>query len=378
MLRHLLSLVLLAPLACRPDRPLEQPQPVAATATPATDGEPIAPAVALGYPKAARGEVSDSYHGVAIADPYRWLEQMDSPETRAWIEAENAITSAQLEAIPARAKLRARLEQLWDFERWGVPTREGDNLVVTRNDGLQNQAPTWVIDKQGKQRILLDPNTLSADGTVALAGQSVSDDGKQLAYGVSASGSDWQVWKIRDVATATDASDELQWIKFSGPSWTHDGKGLYYPRYDAPKPGESLSGENLGQKVFFHRLGTPQSADTLVYARRDQPKWGFEPEVTDDGRWLVVTVKLGTDPKTSIVLQDLRKPAKARKSIELLPGFTARWRLVGSDGDTLWFVTDDGAPRGKLIALDARKPSRRTVLIPESMRTLQGVSVVGG
>ncbi|MBC8067803.1 MAG: S9 family peptidase, partial [Deltaproteobacteria bacterium] len=376
MLRHLLRIALLAPLACRPDRPVESPQSETTTA-PAPAREPTAAPAPLAYPAATRGDVTDSYHGVAIADPYRWLEDMASPETRAWIEAENAITSAQLEQIPARAKLRARLEQLWDYERWGVPTREGDNLVVARNDGLQNQSPIWVLDKQGKQRVLLDPNTLSSDGTVALAGQAVSEDGRTMAYGVSASGSDWQQWRLRDVATGTDKADVLEWIKFTGPSWTKDGKGLYYPRYDEPKPGQSLSGENYGQKVFFHQVGTPQSADTLVYARADQPKWGYEPEVTDDGRWLVITVKLGTDPKTSVVVQDLRKPTKARKSVELLPGFTARWRLVGSDGDKLWFMTDDGAPRGKLVAVDAKKPSRRTVLIPESMRTLQNVAVVG-
>jgi prolyl oligopeptidase len=234
-----------------------------------------------------------------------------------------------------------------------------------------------VLDKQGKERLLLDPNTLASDGTVALAGQAFSDDGTRMAYGTSSSGSDWQIWKIRDVASRSDATDELKWIKFSGPTWTKDGKGLFYPRYDEPKPGESLSGENYGQKVFFHEVGTPQSDDVLVYARKDKPKWGYDTKVTDDGRWLVMTVRIGTDPKNTIIVQDLRKPLKGRKSIELLPGFTARWRFVGSEGDTLWFVTDEGAPRGKLVAIDAKKPKQRKELIPESMRTLQGVNVVG-
>ncbi len=363
-------------LACRPDRPVEDPQPRYEQRPEADDSHDAAPSP-IAYPKATRGDTTDSYHGVTIADPYRWLEAMDSAETRAWIEAENAITTAHLEQIPARAELRARLQTLWDYERWGVPQREGDHLVVARNDGLQNQSPIYVLDKQGKERVLLDPNLLSADGTVALAGQAFDDGGSKVAYGVSASGSDWQVWKVRDVASGSDASDELKWIKFSGPAWTKDGKGLFYPRYDEPKAGESLSGENYGQKVFFHALGTPQSQDKLVYARKDQPKWGFETDVTDDGRWLVITVKLGTDPKTSIVVQDLRKPAKARKAIELLPGFSARWRMVGSEGDTLWFLTDEGAPRGKLVAIDVKHPKKRKVLIDESMRTLQSVAVVG-
>jgi prolyl oligopeptidase len=369
-----LSLVVAVLFACQPDRPVEPPI-VQQGGTKPDDAEPATTPIV--YPQATRGDTKDTYHGVTVADPYRWLEQMDSAETRAWIEAENEITFAHLEQIPARASLRDRLQQLWDFERWGVPSREGENLVVSRNDGLQNQSPIYVLDKAGAERVLIDPNVLSSDGTVALAGQEFSEDGQQMAYGTSASGSDWQIWKVRDVRTGKDASDELKWIKFSGPSWTKDGKGLFYPRYDEPKPGESLSGENYGQKVFFHQLGTPQSSDVLVYARKDQPKWGFETEVTDDGRWLVLTVKLGTDPKTSIVVQDLRKPIKARKSIELLPDFSARWRFIGSDGDTMWFLTDEGTPRGSLVAIDAKSPKKRRVLIPESMRTLQTVAVVG-
>jgi prolyl oligopeptidase len=328
------------------------------------------------YPESPRGETVDTYHGVTIADPYRWLEEMDSEQTRKWIDAQNDITFAHLGQIAARPRLQKRLQEVWDYERWGVPSREGNVLVVSRNDGLQNQAPIYKLDKDGKESLLLDPNVLSADGTVALASTVFSHDGSKLAYGVSASGSDWQTWKVRDVATATDASDELQWIKFTAPSWAKDGKGFFYARYDAPKAGRELESENYDQKLFFHRLGTPQSADTLVYSRPDQRKWGFEPKVSDDGRWLVITVKLGTDPKTSIFLQDLRKPIKARKTIELLPGFKARYRFVGSDGDTLWFLTDEGAPRGRLVAVPARPGGKRTVVIPESMRTLVAVELI--
>jgi len=331
----------------------------------------------MAYPESQRGDTVDTYHGVTIADPYRWLEEMDSAPTQAWIVAQNEITFRHLEQIAARPRLLARLQEVWDFERWGVPTREGDVLVVSRNDGLQNQSPIYKLDKDGNQSLLLDPNVLSADGTVALAGTVYSHDGSKLAYGVSASGSDWQTWKVRDVATSTDATDELQWIKFTAPSWAKDGSGFFYARYDAPKPGQGLSGENYDQKLFFHRLGTAQTADALVYSRPDQPKWGFEPEVSEDGRWLVITVKLGTAPQTSILLQDLRKPAKGRKTIELLPAFKARYRFVGSEGDTLWFLTDEGAPRGRLVAVSTTGGAKRKVVIPESMRTLVDVALVG-
>ena len=340
--------------------------------------EPIVPREPdLVYPDSPRGDAVDVYHGVTIADPYRWLEDMDSAQTRGWIEAQNRITFAHLEQIAARPRLLARLEEVWNFERWGVPSREGAALVVSRNDGLQNQAPIYTLDREGNQKLLLDPNLLAADGTVALAGTVFSHDGSKLVYGVSASGSDWQTWRVRDVASATDTTDELKWIKFTAPTWTKDGKGFFYARYAQPKPGEGLSGENYDQKVYFHRLGTAQTADTLVYSRPQEPKWGFEPKVSEDGRWLVITVKIGTDPKTTILLQDLRKPPKARKTVTLLGGFTARYRFVGSEGDTLWFLTDADAPRGKLVAISAKAASKPTDVVPESMRTLVDVHLVG-
>ncbi|MBX7080605.1 MAG: prolyl oligopeptidase family serine peptidase [Nannocystaceae bacterium] len=371
------ALLLSLALACTPKGAATDPPPADPSARGGMD--PIVPPAepAIAYPEAARGDVVDRYHGVAVADPYRWLEEMDSPQTRAWIDANNALTQAHLDKIAARPKLLARLEALWDFERWGVPTREGDALVVARNDGLQNQSPIYVLDAKGTERLLLDPNTLSPDGTVALAGQAFSHDGRKMAYGVSASGSDWQIWRVRDVATGKDEPDELKWIKFNGPAWAKDGKGFFYPRYDEPKAGAALTAENYDQKVYYHRMGTPQSADTLVYARPDERKWGFDPEVSEDGRWLVITVRIGTDPRNTILLQDLRKPAKGRATIELLPGFRARWRFVGNDGEQLYFLTDEDASRGKLVAIDVRKPESRRVLVPESMRTLVDVSMVG-
>ncbi len=374
-------LVLLSLLvACRAGTNLDvgpaTPPPVVDTPIGDADGPAAA---AITYPASERIDHVDDYHGTKVPDPYRWLEDMESEATRKWIGAQNDVTFAHLGTIPARKAIGERLKQLWNFERWSVPAREGKHLVVGKNDGLQNQNVLYVLDDAGQERVLLDPNTLSKDGTVALAGTVYTHDGSKVAYGLSASGSDWQVWKVRDVATGTDATDELKWIKFNEPTWAKDGRGFYYARYDEPKPGEELANLNFDQKVYWHELGTPQSADSLVYARPDHKEWGFDPEVTEDGRWLVITVRIGTDPKTSVFVQAAKRTAKKpAKTIEVLPGFTARFKVVGSQGDTLWLLTDDGAPRGRLVAVDITKPGKAhwKTLIPESMRTLTDVKVV--
>jgi len=336
---------------------------------------------ALRYPDAPRSEQQDLYHGVAVADPYRWLEAMDSPETRRWIDAENTLTAEQFAKIAARAPLEQRLRQLWNYERWGAPSLEGSRLVVAHNDGLQNQAVLYTLSASGsgERKPLLDPNGLSKDGTVALGHLAFSNDGKKMAYALTEAGSDWQVFRVRDVATATDTGDLLRWVKFSGASWSHDDQGFYYARFDEPKPGDELTGQNYDQKVYYHRLGQPQSADTLIYARPDHKEWGFGVTVSEDGRWLVLSVSVGTDPKNCIFIQDLRLPAAARKTSELLPGFSAKFEFIGNQGDTLWFLTDDAAPRRRVIAVDAHRPQKAAwhELIAEGPETLESVSVVG-
>ncbi|MEI9936557.1 MAG: prolyl oligopeptidase family serine peptidase [Pseudomonadota bacterium] len=332
----------------------------------------------LRYPDAPRGNQQDQYHGVAVADPYRWLEAMDSPETRRWIDAENALTAQQFSKIDARAALERRLRELWNYERWGAPAIEGSRLVVTHNDGLQNQAVLYTLSEGGERKPLLDPNALSKDGTVALGSFEFSNDGKRMAYGLAEAGSDWQVWRVRDVATATDTTDVLRWVKFSGASWSHDDRGFYYAGFDPPKPGDELTGQNYDQKVYYHRLGQPQSADTLIYARPDHKEWGFNANVSEDGRWLILWVGIGTDPKNCVFIQDLHLPAAARKTIELLPGFTAKFEFLGNDGDQLWFLTDDSAPRRRVVAIDVNHPERAAwrELIAEGPDTLESVSVV--
>ena len=270
------------------------------------------------YPEARKGHQVDDYHGTKVADPYRWLEDPDSSESRRWIEAENKITFRFLDAIPQRAAIKARLKQLWDYERYGVPFKEQSHFFFTKNSGLQNQSVVYTTDSFAETpRELIDPNALSKDGTVALSGSAVSDDARLFAYGLETAGSDWQQWKVRDVATGKDQSDDLDWIKFSNASWKKDGSGFFYSRYDQPEGGNRLRAQVYNQKLFFHKLGTPQSEDKLVYERPDHKDWLFGGEVTEDGHYLIIEVSQGTDPKNRIFYKDLTKPEA--KVVELLP-----------------------------------------------------------
>ncbi|PYO96437.1 MAG: S9 family peptidase, partial [Gemmatimonadetes bacterium] len=260
----------------------------------------------LQYPSARKSDVVDDYHGTKVADPYRWLEDPDSPESRSWIEAENRLTNAYLADIPARGRIRDRLTKLWNYPKFGAPFRKAGRYFFFKNDGLQNQS---VLYKQASlsanPETLLDPNLLSEDGTVALSSLAVSDDGRLLAYGTAASGSDWEEFRVRDVATGQDRPDHLKWIKFSGASWTKDGAGFFYSRY--PEPTEkALTDVNRFQKLYYHRLGTDQAEDVLVYERPDQPDWGMNAEVTDDGRYAILNVWLGTDRRNRVYYRDLK------------------------------------------------------------------------
>ncbi len=332
------------------------------------------------YPPSKKVDQVDDYHGVKVADPYRWLEDADAPETKAWVEAQNKVTFGLLESIPERARLRERLTQLWNYEKFGVPFREGDRYFFTRNDGLQNQSVLYVgkTPDDPQARVLLDPNTLSADGTVALTGYAVSEDGKLLAYGLATAGSDWNEWRVRNVETGEDLPDRLQWVKFSGASWTKDGKGFFYSRYDEPKEGNLLQSTNYYQKLYYHRVSTPQSEDELVYERRDHKEWGFGGYVTDDGRYLGIVVTMGTSPRNLFFYKDLTNPEA--RVVELVPDFIADFTPVGNDGTTFYFRTDWEAPRGRLIAIDATRPERANwrEVIPQSRDTLEAVRWVGG
>ena len=331
----------------------------------------------LHYPTAVKTNVVENYHGIAVADPYRWLEDDNSPETKAWVAGQNKVTFTYLNAIPGRDAIKARLTKLWNFERYGVPFKESGRYFYSRNNGLQNQSVLYTVDSlEAAPRVLLDPNTLSADGTVALAGMEVSEDGNLLAYGTSASGSDWEEWHVRDVRTGKDLPDHLQWVKFSDASWKKDGSGFYYSRYDAPKPGDTLKGVNKFHKLYFHKLGTEQSADELIYERTDKPDWGFGGGVTEDGRYLIISASDGTDPKNRVLYKELTKADAP--VVELLMDFDASYNFVGNDGSVFWFKTDLNATRSRLIAIDVTQPQRANwkELIPQSADTLEGVGVL--
>jgi len=329
------------------------------------------------YPVAKKGDQVDDYHGVSVPDPYRWLEDLDSPDTRAWVEAENKLTFGYLSTIPARERIKDRLTKLWNYERFSIPFRKGNYYFYSRNNGLQNQSVLYkVADLNSEPAILLDPNTLSKDGTVALSGISVSEDGKRLAYGLSSSGSDWQEWHVRDVESGADLPDLIKWVKFAGASWKKDGSGFFYSRYDEPKAETMMKGTNYFQKLYFHKIGTPQSDDQLIYDRPDQKDWFIRGSVTQDGNYLVINIGAGSDVKNRVYYKDLR--AKDSQIVKLLDDFDASYNLIDNDGPVFWFQTDLGASRGKVVAIDTRHPERSNwkVVIPESQSTLEGVNLL--
>ncbi|MBK8790452.1 MAG: S9 family peptidase [Holophagaceae bacterium] len=335
----------------------------------------------LAYPPTRKADVVDDFFGTKVADPYRWLEDDNSPETKAWVEAQNKVTFGYLEQIPQRVKIQARITKLWDFEKYSAPFKRGKRYFYSYNTGLQNQAVLYVTeDPKAKGRVLLDPNTLSKDGTVALSGISLTEDGRLMAYSVSVAGSDWQTWKVRDVATGQDLADEIQWSKASGASWRKDGSGFYYSRYEAPKEGGALTGVNNNHMLCFHKLGTPQTEDVLVYQRPDQPEWYLGGSVTDDGRWLVISAGKGTNPESSLFLQDLAKPGSPVEPF--LDKMDATYGIVDNEGDRFFVSTNQGAPRNRLVAIRRGQtdPAQWTEIIPQAKGkdVLESVSLVGG
>jgi prolyl oligopeptidase len=350
---------------------------VAATAGAQTQNAPI------GYPAAARGTQVDVYHGVSIADPYRWLEDTDSPETKVWVEAENKVTEAFLATIPERPAIKSKLTQLWNYARFSAPFKEGGRYFFFQNTGLQNQSILYVQDgSNAKPRVLLDPNLLSPDGTVALSGQTASDDGHYLAYSISTSGSDWREVRVRDVNNARDLTDTLKWVKFSNISWTHDNKGFFYSRYDEQKSGNKMTNVNRNQKLYYHRVGRPQSRDDLVYDRPDQPDWLLSGSVTDDGQYLIITVEQGTDERTRLYFIDLDnsgKPEINNPVVRLIDKFDAVYDFIGNRGTTFYVRTDRNAPKGRIVAISIDNPreERWATVVAESKDALASAITAG-
>lgn len=329
----------------------------------------------LTYPITRTINQTDNYHGTIVSDPYRWLEDVDSPETLDWIKRQNEITFGFLEQIPLRQQLRKRLKELWDYPKAQAPFKHGGRYFQLRNSGLQNQDVLFVLESlTSEPRLLLDPNTFSEDGTVALNNWKASPDGKWLAYATSSSGSDWQTWHIRNVDTGEDLPEAIEWSKFSGAAWLTDSSGFYYAQYDPPKAGEERQGANYFQKLFFHQLNTSQSTDTLIYERPDEKEWGFNPEVSEDGRYLVLNIWQGTDVRNRIFYRGLQ----GGDFIELISDLEASYLFIGNDDTTFYFRTDYDAPRGRLIAIDTTNPAKSNwrTLIPEGQGVLESVKLV--
>lgn len=331
----------------------------------------------LNYPVAPSSNQVDDYHGVKVADPYRPLEDPDSAASRQWIEAENKLTFGYLDTIPSRPKIHARLTELFNYERYSVPTEHGGRYFYVHNTGLQNQAVFyWLSALDAEPRLLLDPNTLSADGTVAVSGVSYSEDGQLMAYALSTSGSDWVEWHVREVSTGKDLPDVVKWSKFSGAAFTKDARGFFYSRYDEPKADSALRDTNYYQKLYFHKLGTPQSADELIYKRDDQKEWGFGGAVTDDGHYLILYVSVGTDPRNRVYYKDLTKPASP--VVPLMDKMDAAYNFVDNDGPVFWFVTNQGATLSRLVEVELRQPEPEhwKTIVPESADKLEFASMV--
>ena len=331
---------------------------------PATPAAPAASAPAgaarLAYPPARKDKIGDDYHGVWVADPYRWLEQLDSAETRAWVAAEAKVTDSHLREIPARPVLKQRLRALLDFEKYGMPFHEAGRYFYTYNRGLQEQSVLCLTESlSGAPKIVVDPNLLSKNGSLAVVDYVGSHDGKRLAYGISQGGSDWTDWHIRDLASGHDLPDVLHWTKYYRPAFTRDGKGLYYSAFPAPPPGEELSACDLNNAVYYHALGTLAAADRKVYARPDHPDWQFVLHVTPDGGLLVLLAgegQVGDKGLENVYLIDLSQTNSA--AVPLVEGFDAAYLYAGCDGGLLYFQTTLDAPRGRVIAIDPKTPQR--------------------
>ncbi|MCG6155796.1 prolyl oligopeptidase family serine peptidase [Rubinisphaera margarita] len=333
----------------------------------------------LDYPETKKVDQVDTYHGVEVEDPYRWLEKdvREADDVRQWVEAENQVTDQYLSQIPARDKIEKELTKLWDYAKYSAPFKAGDRYFFQKNDGLQNQSVLYTMKSlDDEPEVLIDPNKWSEDGTVALSNMSFSDDGRYLAYGVQDAGSDWRTWHIMNVATRELLPEKLEWLKFTSAEWTPDGKGFFYGRFDEPEEGEAFQSLNLNHKLYYHRVGTPQSDDVLVYQRPDEPEWGFGPTVTDDGRYLIITVWKGTADKYRVFVKDLTEPYGI--PVPLIDHFENEYTFLTNDGAKFYFKTDLDAPNKRVITIDLRNPQPENYVevIPEAKEPMESINVV--
>lgn len=333
----------------------------------------------MDYPKTKRVDQVDNYFGTPVADPFRWLEEnvRNSDDVKDWVDAQNKVTFSYIEKLPFRKEIEGRLTKLWNYEKFGAPFRAGERYFYFRNEGLQNQSVLYKMDTLGgKPSILVDPNKWSEDGTDALGGMAFSDDGKWMAYGIQKAGSDWRTWKVMNVDSGEVLDDELNWMKFGGVSWTSDNKGFYYSRYDEPDAEAKFQGLNLGQKIYYHHVGQSQAEDKLVYQDEKNPTYGFISSVTEDGKYLVVTVWQGTDDRYRILYRDLTAEDKTLKV--LIDDFTNEYSFLGNQGSNFYFKSDFNAPKKCILTIDVTKPTiDQKTIVAESEEAMESAGIVG-
>jgi prolyl oligopeptidase len=332
----------------------------------------------LTYPTPPTADEVDDFHGTRVADPYRPLEDSDSPASRTWIEAQNALTARLLDGHPGRRALRDRLSELWNHPRAGAPWRRGDRWFQLRNTGLQDQDVLWTTGAlDSEATILFDPNGLSEEGTTALASVATSESGELVAFALSHAGSDWRRWRVRRVATGEELPDRVDWSKFSSAAWTHDDAGFFYGRFPEPPADAAYDAPNRNMEVRYHRLGTDAAHDPLVFSAPGEPEWGFEPELSEDGRFLVLTIWRGTDPEQRIYVADLANGVEAATVRPVLDAADARYDHIATIAGTLYLLTDRGAPLGRVIAVDVDDPEHPREVIGEAGDSLDRVRLVG-
>ena len=336
------------------------------------------------YPESKKGDVVDDYFGTKVSDPYRWMEDLDAPDVAAWVAAQNQVTFGYLEKLPMRERFKQRITELWDYPKVGLPVREGGRYFYQKNSGLQRQPPLYVRTSLiSEPSLVLDPNVLSPDGTLSLAQWSPSPDGKQVAYGLSEGGADWQTLHVRDVESGKDLPDEVKWMRFSDISWTQDSKGFFYSRYPEPPKDKVLEAALSGQALYYHRVGTPQTEDRLIYERKDLPTWFVFGSATEDGKYLLIFMAKGSDNNNRLYYADLgdpRRPNIAAPVKALVEDDDAEFNAFGNRGSTLYLRTDRGAPNRKVIALDVANPAAAAwkTIVPEAKESIESVNLVGG
>ena len=312
------------------------------------------------YPVTQKVDTVDTYFGTAVADPYRWLEDDNSEETAKWVAAQNEVTTAYLNQIPFRSKIKERLEQIWDYPKYSTPFKEGDNYYYYKNDGMQNQDVIYMLkDLDAEPEVFLDPNTFSEDGTVALSGLEFNKEGTLVAYSISKSGSDWSEIFVMDVETREVLEDHIEWVKFSGASWKDDG--FYYSRYDEPKDGDALKAVNEFHKVYYHKIGNSQDEDVLIYKNDDEPLRNYYAGTTEDESILMLGAWEGSNGNSLYA-----KKSDDKDFTVIVDDFENKYNLIDNFGDQLLIMTNDASPKWNLVLIDINNPGKENwkVIIP--------------